>query len=241
MNRWKYLNLWKYMNSPLLIENYSQGPSQGKLIFNIISFPHRSPKRQLILFALKSMEQLPELGFQGGAEPAGHLSCCTSTPSPHPKSFGTSRVGLNWQSHARSGFFCSESLSQSSVGAAGAMCSPRGSLWSCVFQAFNPPLREDVFLHQGCQERLSPGRSNVSSTRRCFSFLFQMHRFFICLIPRRSCGTSFTFRGCLGSWNNSELRMFSWSWAGPASSMSPASAEDRRNVASRSLLGQLGA
>lgn len=82
------------MNSPLLIENYSQGPSQGKLIFNIISFPHRSPKRQLILFALKSMEQLLELGFQGGAEPAGHLSCCTSTPSPHPKSFGTSRGGF---------------------------------------------------------------------------------------------------------------------------------------------------
>lgn len=74
-----------------------------------------------------------------------------------------------------------------------------------------------------------------------FHFSFKHIDFFICLIPRRSCGTSFTFQGCLRGWNNSELWVFSWSWAGPASSMSPASAEDRGNVASLSLLGQLGA
>lgn len=126
MNRWKYVNLWKYMNSPLLIENYSQGPSQGKLIFNIISFPHRSPKRQLILFALKSMEKLPELDFQGGAAPAGHLSCCTSSHPHPPKALEPLRTH---HPTPGPGFFCSESL-RKLRGAAGGCAQPFGAVFS---------------------------------------------------------------------------------------------------------------
>lgn len=75
----KYLNLWKYMNSPLLIENYSQGPLQAKLIFYIISFPHWNPKRQLILFSLKSMERTLCAGLLA-EQPVPHLSTRRSPP-----------------------------------------------------------------------------------------------------------------------------------------------------------------
>lgn len=176
MNRWKYLNLWKYTNSPLLIENYSQGPSQGKLIFNIISFPHRSPKRQLILFALKSMEKLPELGFQGGAEAAGHLSCCTSPPSQHPKSSGTSRAGLELMIPRQVWFFSARSHSHKAPWEQQEFCARPEVTFGAVFSRPSIPLSGKMFfLHQRSRERLSPGRSKMSFTRRYFSFLFQMH------------------------------------------------------------------
>lgn len=152
------------MNPPLLIENYSRGPAQGKLIFSIISFPHRSPKRQLILFALKSMGKTPRVGLPRRSRDSRTPELLHTHTSPAPQKLWNP---LGWVGieDPTSGTLCSTLTEQQE-----SCVTPRSPLELC-FPGF---LREEVFLHQGCRERLSPGRSNIASTRPHFSFLFQM-------------------------------------------------------------------
>lgn len=87
------------------------------------------------------------------------------------------------------------------------------------FPHLQSPLRKDFFLPHCCSVLAG---AILPLPDLIFYSSFKCIDFFICSVPRRrSCGTSLTSQSCLRSCNNSELWLFSWSWAGPASSMSP--------------------
>lgn len=215
------------------------GPISKQINIQHNLIPTQEPKETIDLVCTEINGKTPQVGFPRRSKGSGTPELLHIHPPQHPKSSGTSWAGLELMI-PRQGWFVllQVTLTKLCGSSRNFVLSPQSPLELC----FPCPSQGRSFPSSRVSGEAQPWQEQYWLYQTLFFIsLSNALIFFICLIPRRSCGTSFTFQGCLRSWNNSELWVFSWSWAGPASSMSPASAEDRGNVASLSLLGQLGA
>lgn len=140
------------------------GPITRQINIQHNLIPTQEPKETIDLVCTEINGKTPRAGLPRRGRGSRTPELLHTQPCQHPKGFGTSGAALGLSTPGQVWFALLKALWPSR----GGMCSPPPGLQSPSQGRCFPP-------------RLSPGRSNVGSSRPYFSFLFQMHWFFYLL------------------------------------------------------------